>query len=625
MCGIFGVFNYKNKKTINNKKIKKAAEFLNHRGPDSEGYFFEKSISLVVKRLAIVDINSGNQPIYDEDKNLVIIFNGEIYNYQSLKEELLKDGYFFKTKSDTEVILYLYKKYGEKCLNFLNGMFAFAIYDKKRNTLFLARDHFGIKPLYYLNINGSLIFSSEIKSILAYVDKSINYDSRAILDYLNLQFVLGDKTLFSGIKKILPGYYLVVKNGQIKIKKYWDINLLAEKEKPKINFLEDFQDLIKESVYSQSRCEVPMGLHLSGGLDTATICFFVNKILNKKIDTFSAFFSEGGIYNDSKNVLALIKKFNTKHHFINPKYEDFANYFDQIIWYLDEPAAGSGVFPSFLVAKEASKSVKVVLTGHGVDESLGGYIRHFIFYFERLLLNEVKKDQSLAFTLKEVVQNLDQLKNYEPLIKSFFSNNLFGKPEERYFQLVNRDNKVDRLLTCNFKKKTKGYSTFESFLQSWPKDKKIDLFDKILYFDFKNILPALLHLEDRMSMAFSIESRVPFLDKRIIELLFKMPISLKFRAGILKHPLRKIMGGKLPREILERKEKIGFPVPLKSWFSRPLKKFIRERLLSKKFLSLGIFKEDEIKNRLNNDQEFDRSLWGLLCLESWFRTFFDAS
>jgi len=620
MCGICGVC--LKEERVNREKLLKMRDIMTYRGPDDKGLFVDDNIGLGHRRLNIIDLKTGHQPMTNEDGSIIIVYNGEIYNYIELKENYLKDKHTFKTKSDTEVIIHLYEDYGYDCVNMLNGMFAFAILDKRKNLLFLARDPFGIKPLYYKFKDGDFLFASEIKAILEYENTKAEPDYKSIYDYLTFQYVLGEKTFFKGIRKLQPGHYIVFSEDRLNIKKYWDVLESYDFSKNEEEFADELYTLLKDSVRIQLRSDVPLGAHLSGGIDTGAAVCLASNISDNTIKTFTAGFEEGGIYDDTYFAKITSQFAGTDHYEIFPDYNDFISIFDKLMWHLDEPVAAPGLFPQYCVSKLASEKVKVVLGGQGSDETIGGYTRYYIIYLEQAIKEAIYKTNSLHIPLEDLIKNLYQLKKYKPLLSFYFKENLFGEPDERYFRLIDRLEHKDELLTGDFLSEVKGYSSFEEYRKIFNKY-DFELLNKILYYELMAWLPALLQVEDRMSMACSLESRVPFLDKRIAELAFKIPSNIKFKNGITKYILRKSLNGKIPDEILWRTDKLGFPVPLKEWFDSVLRKFINDKLLSEKSLNRGIFKPDKIKGMIEGEKKFDRSLWGMLCIESWFENFVD--
>lgn len=626
MCGICGIYNL-DKAPVDKGTLLKMRDIMIHRGTDDEGVILcDGNLGLGHRRLSIIDISpAGHQPFSNEDNSLWLVFNGCIYNYRELRYELELIGrHRFKSNSDTEVIIHAYEEWKEECLNRFNGMFAFAIYDLKKKRLFLARDPFGIKPLYYTKFGNTFVFASEIKSILQY-NKIKVLNLEAVADYLTFQYVLGDKTFFQGIKKLLPGHFMSIGPSNLVIKKYWDITFNTDLNKPLDRFKDELLSLLRDSVRLQINSDVPLGAYLSGGIDTASIVCLASDFINHPIKTFTAAFQEGGIYNDTAYGRITSTFANTQHFEIFPNHSDFEVYLPKIIWYLDEPVAAPGVFGHYMVAKLASQEIKVVLGGQGADEMMGGYTRYYLLYLERLLRkNIIGNSEHLTLKIEDLLPNLSQLKNYRQLVSDFFQDGLFGPVDERYFKLIKRSENLNSILTDKYIERLNGYSPFRSFQEMFNKNDNIELLDRVLLYEMKVWLPALLQVEDRMSMAFSLESRAPFLDRRIADLLFSMPAHIKFNGGRIKYILREALKGIIPEEVRCRQDKIGFPVPISQWLNGALKDFSRSLLLSKRSINRGIFKPEAVKEAVNNNSEFNRELWGLICLETWFRVMMDS-
>ena len=417
----------------------------------------------------------------------------------------------------------------------------------------------------------------------------------------------------------------MLKNGHSYIQQYWDVSANYDFARTEDEFAVELAYLLEDSVRLQLRSDVPLGAHLSGGIDTGTITSIASNILNNKVTTFTAGFTEGGIYDDNDWAEITSGHCNTNHMVTYPTAQDFEQLFSQLIWHLDEPVAAPGIFPQYCVSGLAKKNVTVVLGGQGSDELLGGYTRYLIIYLEQALKQSIfNNNNSLHMSLTDLLPNLSQLKTYQPLMTYYLNDNLFGNPDSRYFRLVLRNERISELVSPEINKMAGGYSTFDTFREIFNKVPDFELLNKILYYEMKAWLPALLQVEDRMSMAWSLESRVPFLDTRIAELAFSMPSSVKFKGGITKYILRKAVDGKLPKEILWRTDKLGFPVPLKKWFQSELKPFLEGSLLSKASLNRNIFRKDVVQSVMQQNGEFDRVLWGLLCMESWFSVFLDG-
>lgn len=626
MCGIAGFANLPVSKSRSKSLIKEMTDVIAHRGPDGEGWFIDGQYVLGNRRLAIIDLNTGNQPMSTQDGRFWITYNGEVYNFIELRKELKAKGYKFATKSDTEVILNMYRAYGPKCVSKFNGMFAFCIFDKKNKTFFAARDRFGIKPFYYYHRGKQFIFGSEIKALLKAKPNLAKLNKDGLSEYITFQFCLGEKTLFRHVKKLEPGHYLTYKNGSLKTKKYWDLDFSVDTHHTKDYFRDKLLWLLTDSVKLRLRSDVPVGAHLSGGLDSSTVTCLAAKYYPNKFKTFSGRFAKKGF--DETYYAKLVNKFtNSKYFEITLRPKDFVDSIEKLIYFMDEPAAGPGLFPQYFVSKLAGKHLKVVLGGQGGDETFGGYARYLISYLEASLKGAIfetqrKEDPRFVVTFTSILENLPMLNTYQPLMQFFFAKGLFSDLGDRYFRLIDRGNGIRGLINKDFlpNKDDFGKAEFDKIFEAHDFG---PLFNRMTYFDMKTLLPALLHVEDRMSMAASLESRTPLLDYRIAELVASMPAAMKYKNGESKHILKQAVRNKIPKTILQRKDKMGFPVPLTSWSKGKLKEYFEDILLGETAKQRGFYDVGGVEKILREERAFDRRIWGLLNLELWFRKFID--
>jgi asparagine synthase (glutamine-hydrolysing) len=626
MCGIAGMFSLNRDRVPGlDHCLHVMNEIQKHRGPDGQKRWRneDESVGFAHQRLSIIDLSTGDQPMSDDYGN-TICYNGEVYNYIELRKEL--SGYHFKTSSDTEVILAAYKKWGHDCVNHLRGMFSLAIWDEAKKELFIARDRFGIKPLYYTIQNKTLYFASEVKTLLPFIDK-VEVDKTALKDYLYFQLYLGDYTLIQEIKELQPAHTMHIKDGQLSIKKYWEIYYnLNFGQDPKY-FEEKLHDLIYESVKLHTRSDVPIGSYISGGIDSSIIASVASKTSQNK-DPYLGFtgkFTYGDQYDESFYARKLADQAKIGLHEIDIDHNDFIDSIEKVIYHLDYPVAGPGSFPQYHVSKLAAQHRKVVLGGQGGDEIFGGYTRYLIAYFEQCIkgaIDNTLHNGNFVVTYESIIPNLVSLQNYKPLMKEFFKDGLFGPIDERYFRLINRAPDLKNEIKWD---DLGGYKPFDSFTEIFNGKNvgKESYFDKMTHFDFKTLLPALLQVEDRMSMAHGLESRVPFLDHPLVEFAATMPADIKFKDGTLKMILTNTMRAELPNEILERKNKMGFPVPLNDWLGNELKDFVGDIFSSEKAKTRGYFNNKEILNGFKTESKFGRKVWGLLSLELWYRQFYD--
>jgi asparagine synthase (glutamine-hydrolysing) len=624
MCGINGIaFSTRSGKQIDEQILTKMRDVQFHRGPDGGGNFVEGQIGLGHRRLSIVDVSHGGQPMFNEDKSLVIIYNGEVYNHADYREELEAKGHVYKTHCDTETIIHLYEEYGERCVEKLRGMFAFAIWNRTKKELFIARDRLGVKPLYYVHDDkGNLFFGSEIKTILeaSAVKAEINYN--ALPDQFANHGTSKDETLFAGVKRLLPGHTLSWKDGKLEIRKYWDINYHPKHVGTDAEFIEEWRDLFTHSVKLRLMADVPLGMFLSGGIDSSAIAALMSTMVDEPIKTFSVGFKEREA-NEFEYARIIAKKYKTDHHEITITPEEFFNELPKLVWHEDEPIGFIASVPLYFVSKLAQKHVKVVLTGEGSDEIMAGYGR----YQKALqLLNYGEKYQSLTpkFLRSAIKAGATAVGGKltrtfltrESDIENLFFDNfaIFGKTMQE--QLFSAETKA-RIAEKN------PYFYQNEWLANT--DAK-EILDKLLYVDSKTYLHELLMKQDQMSMAASIESRVPFLDHKLVEFTAQMPTRMKLRGDTTKFLLKEAMKGILPDEILYR-QKMGFPVPVGSWFRNKFKHIVEEYVLSERALNRGIFNADfvrEIVVKHNSGENHDERIWHLVNFEIWQRQFIDG-
>jgi len=564
MCGIAGIWG--------KGDIDKMLNALSHRGPDSKGVHSGKELKLGVRCLKITDFLKGDQPIYNEDKTICVVLNGEIYNYLEIKKEL-KEGHIFKTKTDTEVIVHAYEEFGIDCVNKFNGSFALAIWDGK--YLFLVRDKIGQKPLYYYHKDNRFIFASEIKGILTQVDAIANITE----NFKVFETTLDEETLFKDIFSLPPASTLVFDGVSISIKKYWELKSENSVYLCEEQYMAELRWLIEDAVRLHLRGEPGIGLFLSGGLDSSLIAY-----LAKPKHVFFCHYKLGENFDELQYAQLVAKDIGAELHVIEPVSSDFQKFYKKIIWHLDQPIATASTLSSFLLAKEASQFVKVVLNGEGADELFGGYIRYLFMLTEDRL------------------GKIPELKNYHSLAKYFWNENIFNDPAERYFELTKRNIPQTSVPLNKIKEIFSRHN---------------QLIDKMCATDIEITLPSLLMMGDRACSAFGLENRSPYLDHRIIELALSLPSELKIKDYQTKYILRKVAKGIVADKIIERKYKTGLITPISQWFSNDLHSWIN--LLVEKFKKRNI----EIEKGRGRG-EYDRYLYMLISLELWYQIFIDA-
>ena len=625
MCGIVAIINKTGNKADYNL-LEKMASTIHHRGPDADGVMIDGPVGFFHKRLSIIDLSTGQQPMTFD--NCTIVFNGEIYNYIELREGLKKKGHSFQTSSDTEVILHMYSEYGNEFVNLLNGMFAFIIYDKNENKLFIARDHFGIKPLYWYYDNEIIAFGSEIKALLAHPQIEAEADPDNLYEYLTFQFIMGEGTMFQNIYKILPGHWVSIDLGNWDIKqiKYWEPNFKIDQFHTEEYFIVELKKILKETISQQLRSDVPIGTYLSGGIDSSLVTIAASKFLDKRLKSFSGAFREGPEFNELEYARIAAATANAELFEVFPTEQEFIDLLPKLIYHLDEPVAGPGLFPQYIVSSLASQHVKVILGGQGGDEIFGGYTRYLVAYLEQALkgaINESNEEEEHIVSLESILPNLPTLKQYIPMMKSFWKQGSFESMDRRYFHLIDRMGTTSQFFQPGFMRECKHEAIFQKFSGYFNNPDTKSYFNKMTHFDMLGSLPGLLQVEDRVSMSVSIESRVPLLDRRIVDLISRMPAGMKFKGGEMKYLLKKTIKDIMPPEIMHRKDKMGFPVPLHIWSKNHAKSFIMDTLLSKKAKERNMINTQYVEKLINEEQPFSRGLWGLLSLELWYNQFID--
>jgi asparagine synthase (glutamine-hydrolysing) len=632
MCGINGIaFSSRSGSQIDATVLKRMRDVITHRGPDDEGIFVDGRIGLGHRRLSIVDVASGHQPMANEDASLHITYNGEIYNHADYREPLIARGHVYKTHCDTEAILHLYAEYGDDCVDHLRGMFAFAIWDRNKRELFIARDRLGVKPLYYVHTSdGSLYFASEIKALLEAraVRPELNFG--AFSDYLANHATSGEETLFTGVKRLLPGHTLRWRDGDVKIRKYWDVSFekQAQAGRSDQDYIAEWSELFKKSVQLRLMADVPLGMFLSGGIDSSAIAAVMSTLVDEPIKTFSVAFAEREA-NELEYARLVAQTFKTDHHEIVISPEQFWAKLPDLIWHEDEPLAHPSSVALYFVSHLASQHVKVVLTGEGSDELMAGYARYRKTilnlavgeHYHRLVpsgVRDVVRKQFAGMTGSKLRLKLGRtFLNLAPDIESIYFDN---------FAVFSRSLQ-HRLLTPSAIERMGAIDPYAGVRDVLTHTDAQSLLDRLLYADIKTYLHELLMKQDQMSMAASVESRVPFLDHKLVEFTSSLPERLKLRRWTTKYVLRQSMKNVLPAAILER-PKMGFPVPLGSWFRGAYASVLDEYVLSSRARERGIFNAEFVRSLVEQHRRGEANhserLWALVNLEMWHRRFIDG-
>lgn len=598
---------------------------MSHRGPDGEGTFFADQIGLGHKRLSIIDLSTGRQPISNEDGSIWIVFNGEIYNYQELRTELESTGHVFKTLTDTEVIIHAYEEYGADCLSKLRGMFAFAIWDNSDRTLFLARDRVGIKPLYYSMTKEGLLFASELKALLKdqAVPRDLNFP--AIDRFLTYMYLPGSDTLFKNIQKLLPGHAMLVRDGRITLWEYWDIQFVEEKNQADLLDLKAaLADLLKESVRLHMISDVPVGFLLSGGVDSTALLSYAVHETGKRISTFTIGF-EGEQFADERPFARLAaQKFGTDHYEMTFGAQEFADFLPKYVWHMEEPVCEPPAVALYYVSRLASKHVKVLISGEGGDEAFAGYQNYRnLLWLERLKKTCAGLNGAVAsiFTILASLPPLERVRKYVPLL---------GVPLEDYYYSRTASpasffNSAGlELYNDQFRSSISKSFSLDPTTTLFGKTRRQSTLNKMLYVDTKTWLPDdLLVKADKITMANSVELRVPLLDHVVIEFAATLPANLKIRGLKTKYLLKRNFENEIPAKIIRRK-KTGFPLPYDRWMMGELSGFVRDTLLDPRGFAREILETKQIENVLGlgpGGRFLGPEAFSLIALEFWHRVF----
>ena len=625
MCGIAG-FISKTADRSDGRAVKLDAmcRVITHRGPDEQGADIVGRAAMGMRRLSIIDLATGQQPIYNADSSKLIVFNGEIYNYLELKKDLEARGHIFKTNSDTETIIHAFDEFGVDCVRHLRGMFAFAIWDEKEQTLFMARDRVGKKPLFYTQTaEGEFVFGSEIKVLLEHGGVTRDMDHGALDAYLTFGYIPEELCIFKGVKKLEPGHFLIFKNGNVHTERYWDFDFSAETlTGSEDEIASDLLDQLREAVKVRLISEVPLGAFLSGGVDSSAIVGLMSQIMDQPVKTFSIGFNEDS-FDELKYARLAAKHFKTDHHefILTP---DFVDIVDDLVWHFDEPFADSSALPTYMVSKLAREHVTVILSGDGGDELFAGYTR-YVTDQNRSGLGKLPRGlrQNLIRPLSEALPHGARGKN--------FLFNISLDAAGRYIDSISHFNGPRKRKLYSNEIRTKMNGSFERgeklFRQIAGSVKSDDTVEQLLYLDSKTYLPSdILTKVDRMTMASSLEARSPLLDHKLIEYVTRIPSRLKLKGQQQKYIFKKAIEGFVPNEILHRRKQ-GFGVPISDWINMQLKDRITSDLSDQRAMSRGYFDPKYVSILLDEHRrerrDHSHALWTLWMLELWQRRYMD--
>jgi asparagine synthase (glutamine-hydrolysing) len=630
MCGICGIFFSDRDWHVKSNVLAGMNQRIVHRGPDDEGVFVEENVGLAMRRLSIIDVKSGHQPLANENQDVWIVYNGEIYNHAELRADLQSRGHLYRTRSDTETIVHLYEEYGRDCVKHLRGMFAFAIWDRRKRVLFAARDRLGIKPFYYRWDSQAFLFGSEIKTILAYPGIVPEFNRATLAEYLAFGYVTGPETMFAGIRKLMPGHTLeLAEDGEPQIAQYWDLTTKVDEEpRSREYYVKTYRELLEQAVSSHLMSDVPLGVFLSGGLDSSAVAALTKKVCGDRVQTFAVGYGEEA-FSELKYAREVADHIQSEHHEVRLSREEFFANLPKLTWHEDEPIVWPSSVSLYFVARLARERATVVLTGEGSDETLGGYTR-----YAWTLMNSRMDSAYRAVTpdgLRRLVRQaihagplsatLHRKLGHTFLVRdgnswpSFYYDNFFSA-----FAAAEQSELLTPEALAAAGDAYRG--SMEPFERSHG-----DLLHRLLYADINSYLIELLMKQDQMSMAASIESRVPFLDHVLVEFTARIPAKYSIQGMAGKFILKQAVEDLLPRSIVYRK-KMGFPTPWEYWLSGPQLDDLERMLLEPRTIERGIFQRDTVKRIFSEHRakvrDHGNRIWRLLNLEIWHRVFIDG-
>jgi asparagine synthase (glutamine-hydrolysing) len=598
---------------------------IRHRGPDDEGIYSAPQVGLGHRRLSIIDLSTGHQPLSNEDGTIWIVFNGEIYNFAELRNFLLSKGHVFTTKTDTEVIVHLYEQLGTGCLEKLRGMFAFAIWDENRRTLFAARDRVGIKPFYYHLSNHSLVFASEIKAILADPEVDREIAPEMIDRFLTFSYLPGEETLFKQVRKLPPGAFLLHRDGQTEVHHYWDLTFIKPARSPSLVEAEkQLIDLLAEAVESHMIADVPIGVLLSGGVDSTAVLGFAAERTQKEVSTFTVGFSEPGVTDERPYARLAARTYGSRHYEMTISAADFAAFLPNYVWHMEEPVCEPPAVALYYVSKLARSHVKVLLSGEGGDEAFAGYPNYRnLLWLERLkrAFSPFNGAAAAGLSLVSSLFHSQRAARYAPLMKAQFPDYYYSRTSSPYRNAVGG---LRGLYHPEYARSIDREHTVEPLRRLHAAIGGHSTLNQMLYLDSKTWLPDdLLIKADKMTMANSVELRVPLLDHKVLEFAASLPDNFKVRGFTTKYILKTALGRRVPKEILNRR-KVGFPVPYARWLRADLKDWVREVLLDPSTLARGYFEKSGIARLISDNQRsgtYSKEIFSLSVLELWHREF----
>jgi asparagine synthase (glutamine-hydrolysing) len=626
MCGIAGEYTPNRSQGEISHSLRAMTNIIAHRGPDDDGHFVVDGLGIGMRRLSIIDLEGGQQPIYNEDQSLVVVFNGEIYNYVELRAQLEQRGHTFSTHSDTEVIVHLYEDYGDACMEHMRGMFAFALWDMRQQRLLLARDRLGIKPLYVTQLSGGgLVFGSEIKALLQHPHVEARPDLDGLNNFLSLKYVPAPHTMFMGIDALPPGYRMVCDANGVRKERYWDVSFahIDHSRHTEEEFIEELERILRDAVRLHLRADVPFGAFVSGGIDSSTIVALMSQIMNQPVKTFTVGYSgRGAEFSELPYASMVSDKYQTEHYEVMLGAEEFVELMPKIVWHLDQPIADQAAVANYVVARKAREHVKMVLTGEGGDELFAGYARYVGEQFSPMFQYVPKPMKHL---IMHGSQLLPGLRRQKLALYALCQDDEFAR-FSNWFPLFNPHLK-DELLSSDIKAQLKGHNANDIFAMHLAATDAHHPLNRMLYVDTKLWLPDdLLARGDKTSMAASIEARLPLLDHHVVEFAATVPPHYKVNGMTRKYLLRRMAARLLPEAVVNRKKE-GFPMPVSVWWRYEAREFVRDTLAPDAVRRRGLFDADFVMRLLNEHETGFRDagtlIWSLLNVELWYQQFID--
>lgn len=623
MCGIAGKLNFGSNPDISPALITAMLDMIRHRGPDDEGLYVSGPVGLGHRRLSIIDLSSGHQPLSNEDGTVWLVFNGEIYNYKELRRYLVSQGHTFKTQTDTEVIVHLYEELGESCVEKLRGMFAFALWDVRDRLLLLARDRVGIKPLYYSLTNSAVVFGSEIKAILADPAITAECAPEMIDRFLTFYYMPGEETLFRNINKLAPGSYMTVRHGKAEIRQYWDLQFT----KSNLNLHQaeaELSSLLDETVQLHMISDVPVGFLLSGGVDSTAMLGFASEKTEQPLSSYTVGFTDAGVVDERPYAELAARTYGTEHHAMSIDAADFQNFLPDYVWHMEEPVCEPPAIALYYVSRLAKQYVKVLISGEGGDEAFAGYQNYRTMLWMERFKKHCSFGRDMAFkgiSALNTVLRSDRVAEYAPLLKTPFEAYYYSRTSNpfRFF-----NSRFEQLYSPDFRSLVQKDRSLRSIRGHLHRRPDADILDRMLYVDLKTwLVDDLLLKADKMTMANSVELRVPLLDHKVLEFAASLPSNFKVHKFTTKYILKRSLSKRVPRAILKRK-KVGFPVPYASWMRKELRAWVHDVLLDSRTLARGYFDKRCIEQLLSDNLRtgiYPKEIFSLVVLELWHRAF----